>query len=77
MKIVEVKDDRKSLPTRGLKGSPQIWLQEKRERDAQLWDTDNSNYWIVENKLYDLNSFVDQHPGGKNWLTMTKGKDVT
>ncbi len=77
MKIEEVKSDRKTLPTRGLQGSPQIWMQEKKERDAQLWGCDTSNLWIIENKLYDLNNFVDQHPGGSRWLSMTKGQDVT
>lgn len=43
----EVKPDRKSMPTRGIKGSPQIWMQEKKERDAQLWGCDTSNYWII------------------------------
>lgn len=73
----EVKPERKSMPTRGIKGSPQIWMQEKKERDAQLWGSDTSNYWIIENKLYDLTDFIPRHPGGKEWLTMTKGQDVT
>jgi cytochrome b involved in lipid metabolism len=72
-----VQPDRKTLPTRGLKGSPHIWMDEKRERDAELWQSDITNYWIIENKLYDLNNFIDRHPGGKVWLNMTKGQDVT
>ena len=27
--------------------------------------------------MYDLTDFIDRHPGGKNWLTMTQGQDVT
>lgn len=73
----EVKPDRQSMPTRGIKGSPQIWMQEKKERDAQLWGCDTSDYWIIENKLYDLTDFIPRHPGGKEWLIMTKGQDVT
>jgi cytochrome b involved in lipid metabolism len=65
------------MPTRGLKGSPQIWINEKKERDAELWGCDTSKYWIIENKLYDLTNFVSRHPGGPNWLTMTQGQDVT
>ena len=38
---------------------------------------DSSNYWIIENKYYDLTAFVDKHPGGSRWLTLTKGQDVT
>lgn len=34
MKVVEALPDRKSLPSRGLKSSPAIWIQEKKERDA-------------------------------------------
>ena len=65
------------MPTRGLKGSPQIWLNEKQERDSELWGCDTSKYWVIENKLYDLSSYIDRHPGGRNWLTMTQGQDVT
>lgn len=60
-----------------MKGNTAIWLEEKKARDAQLWGCDTSNYWIVENKLYDLNKFMDIHPGGKTWLSMTRGQDVT
>ena len=42
----------------------------------QLWGNSNS-LWIVENKLYDLTEYVDKHPGGKHWLTLTKGQDIT
>ena len=52
-------------------------MQEKKERDAQLWGCDSSKYWIVEDKLYDLTPFLDKHPGGRNWLAMTQGQDVT
>ena len=37
MKIEEVKPDRASLPTRGIQGNTQIWLNEKRQRDKELW----------------------------------------
>lgn len=77
MKIYEVQPDRKTLPTRGLNGNPHIWMDEKRERDRELWGTDISSFWVIENKLYDLSSFIDRHPGGKVWLQMTKGQDVT
>jgi cytochrome b involved in lipid metabolism len=38
---------------------------------------DTSKYWIIENKVYDLSSFADKHPGGKNWITLTQGQDAT
>jgi cytochrome b involved in lipid metabolism len=27
--------------------------------------------------MYDLTEFVAQHPGGKSWLELTKGQDIT
>ena len=38
---------------------------------------DISKYWVIENKMYDLEAFADSHPGGKSWITLTKGQDVT
>lgn len=34
-------------------------------------------YWIVENKMYDLSQYVNNHPGGESWLRLTQGQDVT
>ncbi|XP_018339766.1 PREDICTED: cytochrome b5-related protein-like isoform X1 [Trachymyrmex septentrionalis] len=33
--------------------------------------------WRIENKLYDLENFVKSHPGGSEWLRITKGTDIT
>lgn len=77
MAIHEVSPERKSLPTRGIKCSPEVWVEEKKVRDTQLWGNDSAKFWIIENKLYDLTPFLDDHPGGKSWLTMTQGHDVT
>lgn len=33
--------------------------------------------WRIHNTLYDLTDFIDKHPGGPSWLTMTKGHDIT
>lgn len=52
-------------------------MEEKVVRDCQLWGNDNTNLWIVENKLYDLSGFLDKHPGGRTWLDLTKGQDIT
>jgi cytochrome b involved in lipid metabolism len=52
-------------------------MEEKVVRDCQLWGNDDSNLWIVENKIYDLTDFVQKHPGGSTWLTLTKGQDIT
>lgn len=69
--------ERKSLPSRGIKTSPPIWMNEKKERDQQLWKVANEKYWIIENKMYDLSAFVDKHPGGQSWIRLTRGQDIT
>lgn len=47
------------------------WMEGKRI------DDNIGPYWRVHNKLYDLTDFAQRHPGGKEWITMTKGTDVT
>jgi cytochrome b involved in lipid metabolism len=34
-------------------------------------------FFRIHDKLYDLNSFVEKHPGGKDWISLTKGVDIT
>lgn len=43
------------------------WIEGKR-RD----DNASGSFWRIHNKLYDLNEFIDQHPGGKFWIETTK-----
>lgn len=63
--IVPTPKEMMSLPSRGLKTSPPLWLKQKADRDQELWKTpENGDYWIVENKYYDLSKFIDSHPGG-------------
>ncbi|NP_001136324.1 cytochrome b5-related-like isoform X1 [Nasonia vitripennis] len=33
--------------------------------------------WRIYDNLYDLDSFIRNHPGGSEWLTMTRGTDIT
>ncbi|KAH0944819.1 hypothetical protein HN011_001180 [Eciton burchellii] len=33
--------------------------------------------WRIGNKLYDLETFVKMHPGGAEWIRLTKGTDIT
>ncbi|XP_018057245.1 PREDICTED: cytochrome b5-related protein-like isoform X1 [Atta colombica] len=33
--------------------------------------------WRIENKLYDLENFMKSHPGGSEWIRITKGTDIT
>lgn len=47
------------------------WLEGKRI------DDNAEGLWRVHDKLYDLTSFVEKHPGGAEWLSLTKGVDIT
>lgn len=76
-KVAEAPPERKSLPSRGIVTSPPIWMEQKRVRDQELWGSQNKNLWIFENSLYDLNNFIDKHPGGASWIKLTKGQDIT
>ncbi|CRK94930.1 CLUMA_CG008421, isoform A [Clunio marinus] len=40
-------------------------------------DDNAEGLWRVHDKLYDLEKFVAAHPGGREWLTLTKGLDIT
>lgn len=43
-----------------------IWLNGKRADDGA------EGLWRIHDGLYDLKSFVDHHPGGKDWIRMTE-----
>lgn len=43
-----------------------LWLMGKRK------DDEAEGLWRIHDGLYDLSGFVDQHPGGKDWLRLTK-----
>ncbi|XP_047492197.1 cytochrome b5-related protein-like [Penaeus chinensis] len=53
------------------------------EKSAASWmegkriDDDVGPYWRVHDKIYDLEKFIDKHPGGKDWLLATRGTDIT
>ncbi|KAI9019130.1 hypothetical protein DFJ74DRAFT_676117 [Hyaloraphidium curvatum] len=54
------------------------------EADLEKWFDYRRKYnekaaglWRIGDKLYDLTKFVDQHPGGPEWLQMTRGTDIT
>ena len=44
------------------------WLNGKVE-DDNIGDV---NLWRVHNDLYDFSAFVDRHPGGPEWLQLTR-----
>ncbi|KRT81011.1 hypothetical protein AMK59_6161, partial [Oryctes borbonicus] len=53
------------------KRSGENWLDGKRVDDGA------EGYWRIHDDLYDLSNFIKHHPGGPDWLKMTKGTDIT
>lgn len=47
------------------------WLESRCE------DDNAENLWRVHENLYDLEKFAKKHPGGREWIELTKGTDVT
>ena len=43
-----------------------LWLEGKKKDDGA------ENLWRIHDGLYDLSSFINKHPGGSMWLTLTK-----
>lgn len=48
------------------------WLKAKR-----IDDNVEDELWRINNTLYDLRCFADKHPGGVDWIRLTKGLDIT
>lgn len=42
------------------------WIEGKKLDDGA------EGLWRIYNSLYDLNEFVEKHPGGAMWLELTK-----
>jgi fatty acid desaturase len=49
------------------------WLAGKRLDDA----LGSMDLWRIHDQLYDLTPFIDKHPGGSDWLHVTRGTDIT
>ncbi|KFB49248.1 hypothetical protein ZHAS_00017357 [Anopheles sinensis] len=47
------------------------WLEGRR------YDDGAEGLWRIHNGLYDLEEFARVHPGGSEWLRLTKGTDIT
>lgn len=55
-----------SPPRRGNNQTVDTWLEDKIL-------TDNAEgLWRVHDGIYDLTDFVDKHPGGSEWLELSK-----
>lgn len=47
------------------------WIEGKRLDDGY------GIYWRFRDGLYDLNDWMERHPGGSDWIRMTRGTDIT
>ena len=52
------------IPSNRAIPSPENWIKGK-AKDDNIGD---SNLWRIHNKLYNLNGYMDKHPGGPEWL---------
>lgn len=46
--------------------SGEAWLRGRRADDGA------EGLWRIHDELYDFTDFVDKHPGGSDWLEMSK-----
>jgi hypothetical protein len=53
--------------------SAKEWALKKGESD--ITKKENRKYWRIHDDLYDLTEF--NHPGGEEWITVTRGNDIT
>ncbi|XP_053971020.1 cytochrome b5-related protein-like [Hylaeus volcanicus] len=51
--------------------TPYSFIEERKRVDGA------EGLWRVRNGLYDLEGFSKHHPGGEEWITLTKGTDIT
>ncbi|XP_056633075.1 cytochrome b5-related protein-like [Diorhabda carinulata] len=50
---------------------PDLWLEGRTKIDGA------EGLWRIHDGIYDLTDFVESHPGGSEWLKLTKGTDLT
>lgn len=53
----------------GLTQTVDMWLEDKTVTDGA------EGLWRVHDGIYDLTDFIDKHPGGSDWLTLSKVKN--
>ncbi|CAG9826094.1 unnamed protein product [Diabrotica balteata] len=48
-----------------------VWMDERRQTDGA------EGFWRIHDGLYDFTNFINQHPGGSDWLKLTNGTDIS
>ncbi|CAG4992232.1 unnamed protein product [Parnassius apollo] len=48
-----------------------MWLKGKHVLDGA------DGLWRIHDSIYDLSDFISSHPGGPQWISITKGTDIT
>merc|ERR1719419_22083 len=54
-----------------------VWKPATQWLRAKRLDDECDGLWRIHDDLYDLSSFEKSHPGGMDWLALTKGTDCT
>eukprot|EP00944_MAST-04C_sp_MAST-4C-sp1_P011684 g11684.t1 len=67
-------EQRRPLPGKRSGADAKDWSLSKK-----LVDTlpEHRNLWRIKNKMYDLTTFAEHHPGGKQFIEITRGHDCT
>lgn len=58
----------KPTKTKGFLSNVYTWLEDKKSDDGA------QGLWRIHDDLYDFTDFIRQHPGGEDWLVLTKVK---
>lgn len=56
--------------SKGHKLTVDVWLEDKQDTDGA------EGLWRIHDALYDLTDFVQKHPGGAEWLELTKVGEI-
>ncbi|XP_044756742.1 cytochrome b5-like [Coccinella septempunctata] len=52
-------------------------LEKYSRNDVKNHNDSNSTWLIIENKVYDVTTFLNEHPGGEETILEEAGKDAT
>jgi fatty acid desaturase len=66
-----------------LSGTPEIMetLHNRKEREDKPMSRANyrvpDHLWLIHDKLYNFDAYVNRHPGGLDWILLGRGRDCT